>query len=145
MKSTVEVGVPGLGERVAFCRQRADFTQKELAERAALSVTFVSEVENGRRAIGSEALVRIADALGVSLDYLVKGTTPTEPPPSTVQFPRELLQAAEEQQWPFAETHDLLRAHQMAVFRRSRSGHELPKRLTKEGWIRLYETLFAEN
>ena len=58
---------PTLGKRVADCRDRLGWRQKTLAEKANLSVTFVSEVENDRRTPGADALLGLAEALGVSL------------------------------------------------------------------------------
>jgi len=72
-----------LGERISGLRQRRGWTQAHLAARTELSVTFLSEIENDRRGIGVGSLASIADALGASLDYLVRGgdRTPAEPVP----------------------------------------------------------------
>src|SRR6266849_438468 len=59
-----------LGKRIAALRERRGLLQKDLADRADLSVSFVSEIENDKRNIGTEALLRIAEVLGASLDYL---------------------------------------------------------------------------
>lgn len=65
--------VVGLGSRIATSRAARRMTQVELARRAQISPTFVSELENDRRIPGAETLLHIADALGCSLDYLVRG------------------------------------------------------------------------
>jgi len=44
-----------------------------LAETAAISKGFLSDVENNKRNISSEYLLRIANSLGTSVDYLLKG------------------------------------------------------------------------
>jgi len=62
-----------LGERVRTYRERAKFSQEKLAEKANLSVVFISLLENGWRTISVDALLRIAKALRVELEDLVKG------------------------------------------------------------------------
>lgn len=134
---------PGLGKRIAELRERRGLLQKELATAAGLSVSFLSEVENDRRAPGAEVLLRIADALGASLDYLVRGEAPpAELKPLTI--PPALQEAAEEQYWSYAVTADLLRAQSSVLARRtpgSRGEHAL-KDWAKDDWIRLCHALF---
>lgn len=48
-------------------------TQEELAEKAGLSVVFISLLENGWRTASIDALLRIAKAMGVRLEDLVRG------------------------------------------------------------------------
>jgi len=54
-------------------RKLRKFTQEKLAEKAGLSVVFLSLLENGRRTASFNSLVRIAKALNVGLDDLVRG------------------------------------------------------------------------
>jgi transcriptional regulator with XRE-family HTH domain len=46
-------------------------TQEAVAERAGLSVVFISLLENGHRTVSLDALLRIAKALGVRIRELV--------------------------------------------------------------------------
>jgi transcriptional regulator with XRE-family HTH domain len=48
-------------------------SQEKLAEAAALSVVFISRLENGRENVSLDALVRIAGALKTKLTDLVEG------------------------------------------------------------------------
>lgn len=53
----------------------------QLAEMADLSVSYISMIENARRKISLEMLVRIANVLGVTVDELLSGNqmyNPTE-------------------------------------------------------------------
>jgi transcriptional regulator with XRE-family HTH domain len=61
-----------LAERLRGFRGEAGFTQVELAKKAKLSKAYVSELEGdvGRRPSG-EVLLRIADALGISIADLM--------------------------------------------------------------------------
>ena len=60
-----------MGETIRVHRKRVKLTQEELAEKAGLSVVFISLLENGHRTISVDALLRIAKALGVRIRELV--------------------------------------------------------------------------
>jgi len=62
-----------LGEQIRACRKRAALTQEALAEKAELSVVFISLLENGWRTASFDSLVRISKALDVRLEELVRG------------------------------------------------------------------------
>jgi transcriptional regulator with XRE-family HTH domain len=132
---------PTLGRRVADCRDRLGWTQKTLAEKAGLSVTFVSEIENDRRAPGTEALLSLANALGASLDYIVKGVSDTPPTKRPLVLPADLAEAAEEGRWSVGVASDLLRFRQMVFARRSRGGEadDAERALDKKDWKELYQ------
>lgn len=133
-----------MGKRVAYCRERHGWTQKELAERAGLSVTFLSEIENDRRSMGSDVLLRIAEALGVSVDYLLKGEVEPARPREPLLIPSELAEAAEERRWSLGEAMDTFKANQLVIARRSRDqdADRRHKDLSKEEWIDLHDRLF---
>ena len=56
---------------IRTARLRGGLTQEKLAEKADLSVVFISLVENGRMNISVDALFRIAKALKVPMTELV--------------------------------------------------------------------------
>jgi transcriptional regulator with XRE-family HTH domain len=60
-----------LGEAIRRHRQRARLTQETLAEKAELSVVFISEIECGKKTISVDSLHRIARALKTRLARLV--------------------------------------------------------------------------
>jgi transcriptional regulator with XRE-family HTH domain len=62
-----------LGDNLREFRRRAKFTQERLAEKAGISVVFLSLLENGRRTASLDTLLAIARALGVELSSLVQG------------------------------------------------------------------------
>jgi len=133
-----------LGGRVAECRDRLGWTQKTLAENAGLSITFISEIENDHRTPGAEALLGIAEALGVSLDYLVKGLPEADPQPRPLVIPAELAKAAEERGWSVGRVSDLIKIRQMVVARRTVAGQsETPDyTLSTNDWVALYARYF---
>ena len=61
-----------LGRRIRQLRQARPerLTQEDLAERADISVSFLSMIERGERAPHIETLIHIASALGVSISEL---------------------------------------------------------------------------
>ena len=62
-----------LGEKIRTTRLSCGLTQEKLAEMVDISTNFMSLIENGRN-MSVETLVKIADALGVSGDYLLNDT-----------------------------------------------------------------------
>jgi transcriptional regulator with XRE-family HTH domain len=67
-----------IGRRIRDLRtQRQDrWTQEDLAERAKISVSFLSMIERGERVAHVETLASLAEALGVSLAELFVEPTP---------------------------------------------------------------------
>ncbi len=62
-----------LGNRIRKTRINCGITQEKLAEMVDISTNFMSLIENGRN-MSVETLVKIADALGVTVDYLLSDT-----------------------------------------------------------------------
>jgi len=62
-----------IGKRIRKHREGKDFTREYLAELANLSSNFIYEVEVGKKGLSAESLFNLAQALGVTMDYLVKG------------------------------------------------------------------------
>lgn len=63
-----------LGENIRNIRDKQDLTQEELAEKANLSTTSISEYENASKEPKIFTLKKIATALGVSIDELCDNT-----------------------------------------------------------------------
>lgn len=60
-----------IGRRVKIARIRNGITQDALAERTELSNTHISNIETGKTKLGLPAMIRIANALSVSVDELL--------------------------------------------------------------------------
>ena len=60
------------GKRIRRVRRDQELSQRELAQRAGLSLNTVSLIERGRRTPGVDTLARIARALGVSPGELIE-------------------------------------------------------------------------
>jgi len=59
--------LPLLGATLRHYRQQAGLTHKALAARTGLTATYIGEIERGRRNLSVLSLVRIADALRLSV------------------------------------------------------------------------------
>ena len=61
-----------LGKKVRIKRKSKGLTQEQLAEQSGISLSFLGHIERGSRKASLETLVSIANALGVSPDYLLQ-------------------------------------------------------------------------
>jgi len=61
-----------LGKQVQFFRKKRQLSQAALAERAEISITFLSNIERGVKYPTSDTLSGIANGLGVELHELFK-------------------------------------------------------------------------
>ena len=77
MKEIMSEDYASIGQHIREARLRKGWSQQELAERADLSVPYISLVEGGRRHISLEALVQIASLLEISADFLLSDALPS--------------------------------------------------------------------
>ncbi|HET8924796.1 MAG TPA: helix-turn-helix transcriptional regulator [Candidatus Acidoferrum sp.] len=131
--------MPSVGDRIREIREAQRLTQDQLAEKADISKGFLSEIENGKRNVSSEYLLRVANALCASVDYLLRGTTDVsnvnkEP----VVISPELSDAAQRLNLSYAETIELLEAHRSVIARRSM---KQSKPFSKDDWVALHKAI----
>lgn len=62
-----------LGKRIRAERRRQDLTQEKLAEMADISDSFMGHIERGGRTLSIETLAKLANALSLSIEYIVCG------------------------------------------------------------------------
>ena len=67
------MSLSNLGDKIRETRLKCGLTQDRLAEMVDISTNFMSLIENGRN-MSVETLMKIADALGVTVDYLLSDT-----------------------------------------------------------------------
>ena len=95
-----------LGEKIAKARRDAGLTQLEFADRLFVTRQTVSRWESGAASPDVETVVRIAEILGVSCDYLLKDDAPEDDAPvpraSADSSIGRLLQAAKGRRVKFA-------------------------------------------
>jgi transcriptional regulator with XRE-family HTH domain len=126
------------GVRIKEIREKRGLTQEQLAKKAEISKGFLSDVENGKRNIGSQGLLRIANELGASVDYLLAGRVMENVENEQIIIPQELSQAAEDLKLSYRDTLDLLNTSNSTIARRSNEYH---KELTVEEWKKLYQAI----
>jgi len=60
-----------IGEKLKFLRNKKDYTLKQLAQITGISISFISDIENGRRKPGLDNLKKLAAGLSVSAYELI--------------------------------------------------------------------------
>ncbi|MFI1723959.1 helix-turn-helix domain-containing protein [Streptomyces sp. NPDC020489] len=61
-----------VGERIRHVRERANLSQLDVCGRSGVDVATYSRIEQGHSSPKLDTLIRIADAIGVPLDDLVR-------------------------------------------------------------------------
>lgn len=126
-----------VGKRLQQVRTRKSLTLDQLAERAGLSKSFLWEVEHDKSGISGEKLLRVANVLGASLDFLLRGEpAPENYQPPAIEIPRELSEVAEELGLSYRQTLALLDVERSIVARRSL---RTKRQKTKDEWRALHE------
>ena len=113
-------------------------TLDRLALAAEVSEGFLSDVENNKRKASSENLLKIANALGASLDYLMRGDTQVVEEIRPVQIPPELSMAAQQLNLSYSQTIALLDAHRSVIARRS---NKTNRTFATKDWIALHHAI----
>ncbi len=126
-----------VGERIKKRRTELGWTQDVLAEKAGISKSFLSDLENGKRSVGADKLLDIGKVLSLSLDYLMAGQEP-QMDATEVQIPSSLASFAAKAGLSFRQALTLLEMQQQIVAHRS---------ATKKGglervdWQKFYEAV----
>jgi transcriptional regulator with XRE-family HTH domain len=131
--------MPSIGDRIREIREARTLTQDQLADRSGVSKGFLSDIENSKRNPSSEYVLKIANALGASIDYLLRGDEASQPSSrGPVTIPPELAEAAVKLTLTYAQTVELLEAHKSVIARRS--NREI-KRFEVDDWIALHKAI----
>ncbi len=67
-----------LGSRIRWTREGKGWTQRQFAKAAGLSVSFVSDLEAGKRGPSAWTVLLVCDALGIKPGKLLDGLDPAE-------------------------------------------------------------------
>lgn len=62
-----------IGKRIQEVRKQQEMTQAELAALADMSDSYISYIETAKKQASLESLVRISNALGITVDELLSG------------------------------------------------------------------------
>lgn len=128
-----------VGERIKARRLELEWTQDQLAQKAGISKSFLSDLENGKRSVGAENLLDIARALSVSIDLLMTGEV-SQKPVTEVPIPVSLAKFAAEEGLTFRQTLMLLDMQKQIV------AHRSAKKKNQDGleavdWRKFYESV----
>lgn len=124
-----------VGERVRNRRVELGLSQDALAEKAGISKSFLSDLENGRRSIGAETLLDLGRAMGVSLDFLMTGEASEDQ--TEKEIPAALARFAAEERLSVRDMMTLLDVQERIMAARKK-----PKaRLDQIDWKAFYESV----
>jgi len=126
-----------LGERIRERRVELRWTQETLANKADISTSFLSDLENNNRSVGADRLLDIARVLGVSLDFLMKGEEMSAAQ-SQIIIPQRLADFAKQKELPFNQTLTLLEMRRQIIAHRSVTRSENPENFD---WERFYKSV----
>jgi len=70
-----------IGARVRSLREHKNWSQEDLAKESGLRRPHISLIENNERTPGAGSLIKLADALQTSIDFLVNRTDDPNPRP----------------------------------------------------------------
>ncbi len=127
-----------VGERIRRRRNELGWTQDALAQKAGVSKSFLSDLENGKRNVGANTLYDIARALSLSLDHLMTGKEGEAEPPSEVQIPASLATFAARAGISFRQALTLLDMQQQIIAHRNSTKKE---NLDNVDWQKFYEAV----
>lgn len=123
-----------VGDRVRARRSELNWTQDHLAIQAGISKGFLSDLERGNRNVSADILLKLAQALGVTTDYLMKGETAKEKHVE-VKIPATLAEFAQLEHLSFQQTLTLLEMRSQIKAHRNDAGEN---NLEKFDWKRFY-------
>lgn len=86
-----------VGEQIKKARQAAGLTQVELGEKIGFSAMGLSYLENGQRKAKIEDLKNIADALQISITYLLEPVAKIPVTYSSMTYQRSTSETSEKQ------------------------------------------------
>ena len=74
--SDIKERLAPIGERIKQARKELNLSQTELAEKADISVPYLSNIEMGKTDFSISILIRISEALQISTDKLLRPNVP---------------------------------------------------------------------
>ena len=100
-----------IGARIRAERRRLDLTQEKLSEMADISESFMGHIERGGRTLSIETLAKIANALNLSIEYILCGEFNYQPDMLPAEFQDALNRMSGSQRKVFISMMKTLAAH----------------------------------
>lgn len=86
-----------VGQRIKALRKQQNMTLRELSQKVGISISFLSDIENGRSNPSLERLKEIAEALDTTVSYLLGEEIKTDDPnPSKKTVDDEIMEIMRE-------------------------------------------------
>ena len=111
MPAMYNIDYKELGKRIRAERRRQDLTQEKLAEMAEISDSFMGHIERGGRTLSIETLAKLANALNLSMEYIVCGEFNYQPGMLPTEVHEALNQMSNSQRKVFLDMMKTLAAH----------------------------------
>ena len=83
-----ELNFEEIGQVIRTSRLERHYTQEYIANKIGVNVSHISNIENNRGKVSLTALVAICNALGLTVDYILKNEYTSE---SSVAIDREIM------------------------------------------------------
>lgn len=87
-----------IGKRIRQIREEKEMTRDQLAEGAEITSKFLYELENGKKGLSANTLLKIAKALSCSCDYILLGVKRGDGTYGSDPFDAQLLKGFNEKQ-----------------------------------------------
>ena len=75
MKKNIKIDNKAIGQKIREEREKLELSREEFAEILGLSDYYIGQLERGERQMSLPVLVKVANCLHLSLDYLIFGKT----------------------------------------------------------------------
>lgn len=86
-----------IGDNIKYYRTEKCMTQEKLAEKAGLSSSYISQIESGRKQIGREGLLKVAAALEIPVEWLLREQVKQNREDQIRDFQMELFDCSEKE------------------------------------------------
>lgn len=106
-----QIDYAAIGKRIRAERRKQDLTQEQLSELAGISESFMGHIERGGRVLSVETLVHIANALHLSIEYIVCGEYNYQPSVLPDEIHKALSKMSDRQRKVFLSMMETLAEH----------------------------------
>lgn len=87
-----------IGKRIRQIREEKEMTRDQLAANAEITSKFLYELENGKKGLSAITLLKVANALSCSCDYILLGVKSRDGSYGSETFDTQLLKGFNEKQ-----------------------------------------------
>lgn len=111
IRSVYQINYQEIGKRIRTERKKQHITQERLAELADISTSFMGHIERGSRVLSIETLIGLANALNLSIEYIVCGEYNYQPTMLPAEIEKALGQMSDRQRRVFLSIMQTLAEH----------------------------------